>query len=109
MVSHPISSLSISGWREQTRAARPASNLIWVDDPYEIPYRRRSECGGERIPAAETTTARLRQSAAARGRTLGERGAATLENWHPLRKARCSPSRLTTIVKAILTLHHQAA
>ncbi|TDC07180.1 IS5/IS1182 family transposase, partial [Actinomadura bangladeshensis] len=35
-------------------------------------------------------------------------GAATLKHWHILRKARCSPSRLTAIVQAILTLHHQA-
>lgn len=44
----------------------------------------------------------------ARARALGERGAATLKTWHILRKARCSPSRLTAIVQAILTLHHQA-
>jgi len=41
-------------------------------------------------------------------RAVGERGAATLKQWHILRKARCSPSRLTAIVQAILTLHHQA-
>lgn len=40
-------------------------------------------------------------------RAVGERGAATLKQWHILRKARCSPSRLTAIVQAILTLHHQ--
>ncbi|TDC89575.1 transposase family protein [Actinomadura sp. 7K507] len=45
----------------------------------------------------------------ARVRALGEQGAATLKRWHILRKARCSPSRLTAIVQAILTLHHQAA
>ncbi|MFI0350979.1 transposase family protein [Actinomadura sp. 9N407] len=44
----------------------------------------------------------------ARIRALGERGAATLKSWHILRKARCSPSRLSSIVQAILTLHHQA-
>jgi hypothetical protein len=41
-------------------------------------------------------------------RALGERGAAALKSWHVLRKARCSPSRLTVIVQAVLTLHHQA-
>jgi len=40
-------------------------------------------------------------------RALGEQGAATLKGWHILRKARCSPSRMTAIVQAILTLHHQ--
>jgi hypothetical protein len=44
----------------------------------------------------------------AKVRALGERGAATLKSWHILRKARCSPSRLTAIVQAILSLHHQA-
>ncbi|WP_141585002.1 transposase family protein [Actinomadura sp. WMMA1423] len=38
---------------------------------------------------------------------LGERGAAALKGWHILRKARCSTSPLSTIVQAILTLHHQ--
>lgn len=43
----------------------------------------------------------------AKVRAPGERGAATLKEWHILRKARCSPSRPTAIVQAILTLHHQ--
>jgi hypothetical protein len=43
----------------------------------------------------------------AKVRALGERGAAALKEWHILRKARCSPSRLSAIVQAILTLHHQ--
>ena len=41
-------------------------------------------------------------------RAPGEQGAATLKGWRILRKARCSPSRLTAIVQAILTLHHHA-
>lgn len=39
-------------------------------------------------------------------RAVGEQGAATLKNWHVLRRARCSPARITTIVQAILALHH---
>lgn len=39
--------------------------------------------------------------------TLGERGAA-LKRWHNLRKARCSPIRLTAVVQAVLTRRHQA-
>ncbi|WP_103944524.1 transposase family protein [Thermomonospora echinospora] len=39
-------------------------------------------------------------------RALGEQGAATLKDWHVLRKARCSPARITTIVQVILALHH---
>jgi hypothetical protein len=50
---------------------------------------------------------KLFNRAHAKIRALGERGAATLKNWHILRKARCSPSRLTAIVQAILTLHIQ--
>ncbi|XVQ11575.1 transposase family protein [Spirillospora sp. CA-255316] len=41
-------------------------------------------------------------------RALGERGAAALKSWYILREARCSPSRLTAVVAAILTLHHHA-
>jgi hypothetical protein len=44
----------------------------------------------------------------AKARAPGERGAAALKSWHILRKARCSPSCLTAVVQAILTLHHQA-
>ncbi|SEG70913.1 DDE superfamily endonuclease [Thermomonospora echinospora] len=39
-------------------------------------------------------------------RAVGEQGAAALKRWHILRRARCSPSRITAIVQAILTLHH---
>ncbi|WP_067824372.1 transposase family protein [Actinomadura kijaniata] len=39
-------------------------------------------------------------------RAVGEQGAATLKNWHLLRRARWSPARITTIVQAILALHH---
>ncbi|WP_407701421.1 hypothetical protein [Thermomonospora echinospora] len=42
-------------------------------------------------------------------RAVGEQGAATLKRWHILRKARCSPARITTIVQAIITLHHHTA
>ena len=43
----------------------------------------------------------------AKVRAVGERGAATLKQWHILRKARCSPSRMTAVVQAILTLEYQ--
>ncbi|SNS85144.1 transposase family protein [Actinomadura mexicana] len=43
----------------------------------------------------------------AKVRAVGERGAATLKQWHILRKARCSPSCLTAVVQAILTLEYQ--
>lgn len=44
----------------------------------------------------------------ARVRAVDERGAETLKIWHVLPKARCSPSRMATIVQAILALYHHA-
>ncbi|GAA1834919.1 transposase family protein [Actinomadura chokoriensis] len=43
----------------------------------------------------------------AKARAVGERGAATLKQWHILRKARYSPGRMTAVVQAILTLEYQ--
>ncbi|MFC5744741.1 transposase family protein [Actinomadura rugatobispora] len=45
----------------------------------------------------------------AKTRSVGEQGAAALKRRHILRHTRCSPARLTTIVQAILTLHHHAS
>ncbi|WBB46816.1 transposase family protein [Verrucosispora sp. WMMA2044] len=42
----------------------------------------------------------------ARIRARGERAVATLKTWKVLTKLRCSPSRTTAIVQAILVLHH---
>ncbi|BDH11490.1 hypothetical protein HOK021_26690 [Streptomyces hygroscopicus] len=42
----------------------------------------------------------------ARIRARYERAVATLKTWKLLTKLRCSPSRTTTIVQAILALHH---
>jgi hypothetical protein len=42
----------------------------------------------------------------ARIRARGERAVATLKTWKILAKLRCSPSRTTAIVQAILVLHH---
>ena len=42
----------------------------------------------------------------ARIRALGERAIATLKTWRLLGKLRCCPRRATTIVQAILALHH---
>ncbi|MEN3616239.1 transposase family protein [Plantactinospora sp. ZYX-F-223] len=42
----------------------------------------------------------------ARIRALGERAVATLKTWKVLTRLRCSPSRTTAIVQAILALHH---
>jgi hypothetical protein len=42
----------------------------------------------------------------ARIRARGEQAVATLKTWRILTKLRCSPSPATTIVQAILALHH---
>lgn len=39
-------------------------------------------------------------------RALVERAMATLKNWRLLRKLRCSTTRITNLVQAILALHH---
>jgi hypothetical protein len=39
-------------------------------------------------------------------RAAGERAIATLKTWRLLRKLRCSTTRITAIVQAVLTLHH---
>jgi hypothetical protein len=46
-------------------------------------------------------------TAHARIRCHGERGFATLKNWHVLDRVRCSPHHVTTLAQAILTLEHQ--
>lgn len=38
-------------------------------------------------------------------RALGEQAMATLKTWRLLRKLRCSTTRVTDLVKAILVLH----
>jgi hypothetical protein len=43
----------------------------------------------------------------ARMRGVGEQAVATAKNWRILRKVRCSPTRIGTIVAAVLTLHLQ--
>jgi hypothetical protein len=40
-------------------------------------------------------------------RCQGERGFATLKNWHALDRVRCCPHRVGTLARAILTLEHE--
>jgi hypothetical protein len=40
-------------------------------------------------------------------RCQGERGFATLKNWHVLDRVRCCPHQVGTLAKAILTLEHE--
>jgi hypothetical protein len=39
-------------------------------------------------------------------RCVGEQAMAALKGWRLLRKLRCSTTRITDIVKAVLALHH---
>ncbi|MFF4232397.1 transposase family protein [Streptomyces sp. NPDC001820] len=45
----------------------------------------------------------------ARIRALGEQAMATLKTWRLLRKLRCSTTRITELVQAVLTLHLNAS
>ncbi|MGY3062542.1 hypothetical protein ACVWZD_006840 [Streptomyces sp. TE3672] len=44
-------------------------------------------------------------SSHARIRAVGEQANTTLKSWRLLRKLRCSTTRITDIVKAVLALH----
>ncbi len=64
--------------------------------------------GIKRRPLKELTpTERTLNQALATARAPVERGVARLKSWRIFRKARCSPNRMTSIVKAVLTLERQ--
>ncbi|MET8331341.1 transposase family protein, partial [Streptomyces sp. NPDC005181] len=61
-----------------------------------------------RPPGKELTIGqRSLNRAHARLRYPVERGMATLKRWRIFRHARCSPNRLTSVAKAVLTLERQ--
>ena len=62
-----------------------------------MPYRGR----WEKLSAGQQTVNR----AHAKIRALGEQAMATLKTWRLLRKLRCSTTRITSLVQAVLTLH----
>ena len=76
----------------------------WADKAYQgaggtvrVPYRGRWEklSAGQR--AVNVSHARIR--------ALGEQAMATLKTWRLLRKLRCSTTRITSLVQAVLVLH----
>jgi len=76
----------------------------WADKAYQgaggtvrVPYRGRWDklSAGQR--AVNISHAKIR--------ALGEQAMATLKQWRLLRKLRCSTTRITAIVQAVLTLH----
>ncbi|WBB62002.1 transposase [Streptomyces sp. WMMC500] len=54
-----------------------------------------------------TPTERTRNRALAAARAPVERGVARLKSWRVFRRSRCSPTRMTSIAKAVLTLELQ--
>lgn len=76
----------------------------WADKGYQgaggtvrVPYRGR----WEKLSAGQQAVNR----AHAKIRALGEQAMATLKTWRLLRKLRCSTTRITSLVQAVLTLH----
>ncbi len=76
---------------------------VWADKGYQgaggtvtVPYRGRwKNLSGKRAVNSPHTQIRA----------VGEQANAALKTWRLLRKLRCSPSRTTPLVQAVLTLH----
>ena len=89
-------------------ALAEAGIRCWADKAYQgaggtirVPYRGRWDklSAGQR--AVNVSHAKIR--------ALSEQAMATLKTWRPLRKLRCSTTRTTGIVQAILALHLAAS
>ncbi|MFD3580430.1 transposase family protein [Streptomyces sp. NPDC058644] len=104
---------AMPGAAHDIRAAREHSIIdalatagikCWADKGYRgasgtvrIPYWGRWETLSTGQKAANRSHAKIR--------ALGEQAIATLKSWRLLRKLRCSTTRITTLVQAVLTLH----
>ncbi|MCP3769278.1 MULTISPECIES: IS5/IS1182 family transposase [unclassified Streptomyces] len=89
-------------------ALAEAGMCCWADQGYQgaggtvhVPYRGR----WERLSAGQ----RAVNVSHARIRALGEQVVATLKTWRLLRRLRCSTTRITALVQAVLTLHLNAS
>ncbi|MEY9937597.1 transposase family protein [Streptacidiphilus sp. MAP5-3] len=89
-------------------ALTAAGIRCWADKGYQgargtirVPYRGRWTKLSAGQKAANLSHAKIR--------AVGEQAMATLKGWRLLRKLRCSPSRITDVVKAVLTLHLNAS
>ncbi|MGK3945259.1 IS5 family transposase [Streptomyces sp. RP5T] len=85
-------------------ALADAGIRCWADKAYQgadatvrVPYRGR----WEKLSAGQQAANRYH----AKIRALGEQAMATLKTWRLLRKFRCSTTRITALVQAVLTLH----
>ena len=77
---------------------------MWADKGYQgaggtvtVPYRGRWHHLGPGKQAVNLSHAKIR--------AVGEQANTALKTWRLLRKLRCSPSRTTALVQAVLTLH----
>ncbi|MFE0802430.1 transposase family protein [Streptomyces sp. NPDC058812] len=83
-------------------AALAADNIkCWADKAYQgagsairVPFRGKNLCGWRRRHNQDHT----------RIRSLGERAMAILKCWRLLRKLRCSTTRITAVVRAVVAL-----
>ncbi|GGN86815.1 IS5 family transposase [Streptomyces albiflavescens] len=81
-----------------------AGIVCWADKGYQgaggtvrVPYRGRWETLSAGQQAVNRSHAKIR--------ALVEQAIATLKSWRLLRKLRCSTTRITSLVQAVLTLH----
>ena len=89
-------------------ALSAADVRVWADKGYQgaggtvtVPYRGRWRNLSQGKRAVNRAHAKIR--------AVGEQANAVLKGWRLLRKLRCSPSRTTLIVQAILSLHLTAS
>jgi hypothetical protein len=80
----------------------------WADKGYQgaggtirVPFRGRWEALSAGQQAVNRSQAKIR--------ALVEQAMATLKSWRLLRKLRCSTTRITGLVQAVLTLHHASS
>ncbi|HZU78013.1 MAG TPA: transposase family protein [Dehalococcoidia bacterium] len=85
-------------------ALAAAGVRVWADKGYQgaggtvtVPYRDRWHGLPEGKRAVNRSHAKIR--------AVGEQANAVIKTWRLLRKLRCSPSRTTALVQAVLSLH----
>jgi hypothetical protein len=85
-------------------ALAAAGVRVWADKGYQgaggtvtVPYRGRWHRLSEGKQAVNRAHAKIR--------AVGEQANALIKTWRLLRKLRCSPSRTTALVRAVLSLH----
>jgi hypothetical protein len=112
----PWISPALPGRTHDLTAAR-THRIIHIRERQGVPVPADRACQGagswvttgrKRPPGGElTVTQRTVNRAPARARAPVERGMARLKSWRIIRRARCSPNRMTSIAAAVLTLERQ--